>query len=48
MLVGDMTFEKLPNFKYLGVDINERTNSHGNQSYNNSREKVLILSGNAV
>lgn len=26
--VGDMTFEKVPNFKYLGVDVNERANSH--------------------
>jgi len=26
--VGDMTFEKVPNFKYLGVDVNESANSH--------------------
>jgi hypothetical protein len=26
--VGDMTFKKVPNFNYLGVDVNERANYH--------------------
>uniref|UniRef100_A0A2S2Q6N4 Retrovirus-related Pol polyprotein from type-2 retrotransposable element R2DM n=1 Tax=Sipha flava TaxID=143950 RepID=A0A2S2Q6N4_9HEMI len=26
--VGDMTFEKVHYFKYLGVDVNEKANSH--------------------
>ena len=28
ILMRDMTFEKIHNFKYLGVDVNERANSH--------------------
>lgn len=28
MSLGDMTFEKVPNFKYLGVNVNEKANSN--------------------
>lgn len=28
MSVGDITFEKVHNFKYLGVDVHEKANSH--------------------
>jgi len=28
LVVGDFTFEKVSNFKYLGVDINQQANSH--------------------
>lgn len=28
LLVKDMTFEKVSNFKYLGIDVNESANSH--------------------
>lgn len=38
--VGDMAFEKIPNFKYLKVDINERANSY---EVINQRVTVVIL-----
>jgi len=42
LLVGGFTFERVSNFKYLGVDVNQQANSHeeikrritaGNKSY---------------
>jgi hypothetical protein len=42
LIVGSFTFEKVSNFKYLGVDVNHQANSHeeikrritaGNKSY---------------
>lgn len=28
IVVGDITFEKVPNFKYFEVDVNEKENSY--------------------
>jgi len=42
LVVGGFTFERVSNFKYLGVDVNQQANSHeeikrkitaGNKSY---------------